>query len=191
MRRAAEPARAHDAAQVAVHQRDAGALDRDVGAGAHRDADRRLGERRRVVDAVARHRDTIVPRAAASRRRRACPAAAPRRAPRRCPARARRLGGRLVVAGQHDDPQAVGVQRLGCASRADGLDRIGDADERRPARPSTASDHHGLGRRAQSLGRVGRQRGDVDARSAIRRALPSATRVPSTRPRTPRARCCD
>ena len=34
----------------------AGALDRDVGAGAHRDADGRLRQRRRVVDAVAGHR---------------------------------------------------------------------------------------------------------------------------------------
>ena len=40
-----------------LQQRDAGALDRDVGAGAHRDADRRFGQRRRVVDAVAGHRD--------------------------------------------------------------------------------------------------------------------------------------
>ena len=50
-------ARAHDAAQVALDERDAGALHRDVGAGAHRDADVRLRQRRRVVDAVARHRD--------------------------------------------------------------------------------------------------------------------------------------
>ena len=49
--------RAHDAAQVALHQRDARALHRDVGAGAHRDADVRLRQRRRVVDAVAGHRD--------------------------------------------------------------------------------------------------------------------------------------
>ena len=38
-------------------QRDAGALDRDVRAGAHRDADIGGRERGRVVDAVARHRD--------------------------------------------------------------------------------------------------------------------------------------
>ena len=50
-------ARARDARQVALDQRDAGALHRDVGAGAHRDADVGLGQRRRVVDAVARHRD--------------------------------------------------------------------------------------------------------------------------------------
>ena len=56
-RRAAQATRADDAAQVAFDERDAGAFDRDVGAGAHGDADRRLGERRRVVHAVSRHRD--------------------------------------------------------------------------------------------------------------------------------------
>ena len=39
-----------------MQQRDAGALQRDVGAGAHRDPDVGLGQRRRVVDAVAGHR---------------------------------------------------------------------------------------------------------------------------------------
>ena len=43
--------------QVALEQGDAGALHRDVGAGAHGDADVGRGERRRVVDAVAGHRD--------------------------------------------------------------------------------------------------------------------------------------
>ena len=38
-------------------QRDAGAFHRDVGAGAHGDADVGCGQRRRVVDAVAGHRD--------------------------------------------------------------------------------------------------------------------------------------
>ncbi len=41
-RRAAQPARADDRAQIAGHERDAGALHRDVGAGSHRDADVRL-----------------------------------------------------------------------------------------------------------------------------------------------------
>ena len=56
-RRAAEPAGADDAVQIALDQRDRGAFHRDVGAGAHRDADLRLRQRRRVVDAVAGHRD--------------------------------------------------------------------------------------------------------------------------------------
>ena len=40
-----------------LHERDAGALDRDVGARAHRDPDVRRRQRGRVVDAVAGHRD--------------------------------------------------------------------------------------------------------------------------------------
>ena len=52
-----KPARANDAAEVALQQRDAGALHRDVGAGPHGDADLGGGERRGVVDAVAGHGD--------------------------------------------------------------------------------------------------------------------------------------
>ena len=48
-----------------LHQRDAGAFHRHVGAGAHRDADIRGGERGRVVDAVAGHRDDVALLAAA------------------------------------------------------------------------------------------------------------------------------
>ncbi len=44
-------------AQVAGHERQVGRLDRDVGAGADREAEICLRERRRVVDAVADHRD--------------------------------------------------------------------------------------------------------------------------------------
>ena len=54
---ARQPPRPHDAGEVALDQRHAGALHRDVGAGAHRDADIGGGERRRVVDAVAGHGD--------------------------------------------------------------------------------------------------------------------------------------
>jgi hypothetical protein len=46
-----------DARQIALEQGDAGAFDRDVGAGAHGDADIGGGKRGRVVDAVAGHRD--------------------------------------------------------------------------------------------------------------------------------------
>ncbi len=53
-----ESRRARDnAAEIALDQGDAGALHRDVGAGSHGDPDLGLGERRRVVDAVAGHRD--------------------------------------------------------------------------------------------------------------------------------------
>ena len=50
-----------------LQQRDAGALDGDVGAGAHGDADIGGGQRRRIVDAVAGHRDdAALARAAAA-----------------------------------------------------------------------------------------------------------------------------
>ena len=56
-RRRRKAARPQDAGQVAFDERDAGALDRDVRAGAHGDADIGGGKRRRVVHAVAGHRD--------------------------------------------------------------------------------------------------------------------------------------
>ena len=59
----AEPARPDDAVEIALDQRDAGAFDRDVGAGAHGDADIGGGKRRRVVDAVAGHGDARALRA--------------------------------------------------------------------------------------------------------------------------------
>ena len=46
-------------AQVARHERQVGGLDGDVGAGADREAEVGLRERRRVVDAVADHRDRV------------------------------------------------------------------------------------------------------------------------------------
>ena len=55
-----------DAAQIAGHQHHVGALDRDVGAGADGDADIGLGQRRRIVDAVADEGDLLP---CASRRR--------------------------------------------------------------------------------------------------------------------------
>ena len=94
-----------------MHQRDAGALHRDVGAGAHRDADVGLRQRRRVVDAVAGHRDACALRLQALDDRRLLlgqhlgldlvDADGARDG----------LGGGAVVAGQHHDPQPFGVQR--------------------------------------------------------------------------------
>ncbi len=109
-RRPAQAAGADQPAQIAVDQRDAGALHRHVGAGAHRDADVGLRQRRRVVDAVAGHRD-------------ATPLALQALHDRRLLLRqhlgfdgvdaelARHgLGGRAAVAGQHHDAQPFGVQ---------------------------------------------------------------------------------
>ena len=47
--------------EIVGHQGDVGGLERHVGAGdAHRDPDVGRGERRRVVDAVADHREQTV-----------------------------------------------------------------------------------------------------------------------------------
>ena len=122
----------HDPAQVALHERDPGALHRDVGARAHRDPDIGQSERRRVVDPVSRHGhdpplalephhrlglglrkhvgdDLVDPQAARDR-----------------------LGRRAGVSGEHDDPKSVAPER---AERLVGrrLDRIGDRDQPRQA----------------------------------------------------------
>ena len=60
------------------------ALDRDVGAGAHGDADVGGGERRRIVDAVAGHGDDAAFARAAARPPPPCARAAPPPRPRRC-----------------------------------------------------------------------------------------------------------
>jgi hypothetical protein len=112
------------------HQGEAGALDGHVGASAHGDADVGLRQCRRIVDAVAGHRhlvafglqilddaclvrgqyvgtDFVDAQAAGDGTRRA-----------------------FVVAGGHDDRQALGVQRLECFGR---LSLTGSATLTRPA----------------------------------------------------------
>ena len=54
--RAGQPDRVGGGAQVAADQGEVAGLDRDVGAGAHREAEIGLRERGGVVDAVADHR---------------------------------------------------------------------------------------------------------------------------------------
>ena len=54
---AAEHDRPDDAGEIAFHQRDAGARDRHLGAGAHGDADIGRGQRGGVIHAVAGHGD--------------------------------------------------------------------------------------------------------------------------------------
>ena len=119
---------ADDAGQVALEQGDAGALDGDVGAGAHREADVGGGQGGCVVDAVAGHGhdaalgaqalddvalvvgqhlglDAVDAEAAADG-----------------------LGGDPVVAGEHDDLDAVFPQRLE-RGRGGLLDRVGDGED--------------------------------------------------------------
>jgi hypothetical protein len=52
--------------EIGADERHVGRLDRDVGAAAHRDADVRTCERRRVVDPVADHGDRASSRWSAS-----------------------------------------------------------------------------------------------------------------------------
>ena len=61
-----------DAARIAADERDVGRLDGDVGAGPDRDAEIGLGQRRRVVDAVADHRHGPAARLEPRDRRRPC-----------------------------------------------------------------------------------------------------------------------
>ena len=64
--------RVGDAAEVGTHERDLARVDRDVGAGADGDADVRPRQRRRVVDAVADHRDHAAFTPGGARPRRSC-----------------------------------------------------------------------------------------------------------------------
>ena len=68
-----------DVERVGAHEHDVGGLDGDVGAGADRDADVGLGERGRVVDAVADHRDLAAGLLELRRPWRPCRPAGPRR----------------------------------------------------------------------------------------------------------------
>ena len=58
--RAAEPNGFLDPAQIASEQSDAGALHRDIRAGAHRDANIGRGQGRRVIDSIAGHGDDLL-----------------------------------------------------------------------------------------------------------------------------------
>ena len=73
-RRAAQAQRVGNLQQLVGHQRDVGGFERGVAAGdAHRDADVGGGERGRVVDPVADHRERAETARAAPRRRAPCP----------------------------------------------------------------------------------------------------------------------
>ena len=117
-------------ARVAAHQRDAGGLHRDVGAGRHRDADVGGGQRRRVVDAVADHRHDLARGAQRAARPRPCRPAAPRRAPRRCrAARATASRAAAVVAGQQHGlaRPARAAAATACARRR--LERVAEGQQ--------------------------------------------------------------
>ena len=180
-RRAAQPPGSDDAAQVALDERDAGALHRDVGAGAHRDAD----VRRASAGASLMPSPAIATRSPRSCRRLTTAAFCSGSTSASTCVDADRardgLRGRAVVAGEHDHPEALRVQRL---NRLGGrrLDRIGDADQ--PGGLTVdGHEHHRLAFAAERLGAFAAARAGVDAAGprACRR-LPIATRRPSTMP---------
>ena len=157
---------------------------RDVGAGAHRDADIGCGERRRVVDAVAGHGDLGALRA--------------KLLDQRLLALRQHVGADLVDAelcrdglGGHAalSPVAMMMRQPALVQRADsfaasGLDRIGDGDD--AGQPAFDGDEHRcLALRPQRVCRSHRAPAASTPRSAIIAALPSATRRPFTVPVTP------
>ena len=127
--------------QFVGHQRDVGGLERGVAAGhPHRDADVRGGQRRRVVDAVADHRDRTVAFARRSSMARTLSSGSSSARTSSTPTAAatlRAVG--LVVAGQHHDvPHAVGAQ-LGDRLAHVRAHLVGHARAAPTASPSSAS----------------------------------------------------
>ena len=185
-RAAGQPDRVGRHPQVAAHEREVAGLDRDVGAGAHREAQVGLGERGGVVDAVADHRDHAALAPAGAARRRPCRPAAPRRRRRSVDARPRR-----PTAARRPRLSPVSSTGRSPSSRSCGdrlgrrrLHRVGDdQDARGPRRPT---------RRRRRCGRppaparraLGRSRAEAD-QSASRRGGRRATAWPSTTPWTP------
>ena len=173
-------------AQVAGDQRQVGGLDRDVGAGADRQAEVGLGERGRVVDAVADHRHDaalgLQPRA----RRRPCRRAAPRRSPRRCRPRPRPRAAVAALSPVSSTGRSPSARSDATASARRRLDGVGDDEQRRaPRRPRPTSTAvrpcASAARRAASS-----SAGTCRLHSAISAGRPTCTPWPSTTPSTPR-----
>ena len=167
--------------EVALHQRDAGALHRDVGAGAHGDADVGLRERRRVVDAVARHRHDPALACEPLDHLVLAARAAPRRGSRRCRACAATASAVVRLS-----PVSMTMRRPSARSACErlracvGLDRVGDAEQ--AGRLAVDGDeHHGLRprRAAARPARRARRGRPPGSRSSAR--LPSATSRPVDR----------
>ena len=177
---ARQPQRPHDAAQIALHERDGRGLShRDVGARAHRDPDVGPRERRRVVHAVAGHRDDLPARC--SRSIAAALSCGSTSAIDLVHCRARAPTARAVrssspVSMMIRTPRARAALR---SPRRRGLDRVGhDEHARRADRPRPRTPPS---RRARArLRRAPRARRRRRARALISRSLPTATRVPPT-----------
>ena len=144
--------------------------------------DLRLRQRRRVVDAVARHRDEPALGLEALDRVRFLIRQHLRHDVVDAETARHRLRGRAVVAGQHDDLQALGVQ---CRIASGVVALIGSATPSSPAGcPSTATNITVCPSARSSSARAAS--GPGSTRSCCSNArLPSATAWPSTVPVTP------
>ena len=127
--------------EIAADERDAGALDRDVGAGAHRDADvasASAGASLMPSPAIATTRPSRCSRWTTSR----FPSGRTSAITSSIPSSRDRLRGRAVVARQHHDAQAL-ARAAPNRFRRRRLDRIRDADApascRRPRRTSPSA----------------------------------------------------
>ena len=119
---------ARDAGEIAFDEREAGTLHGDIGARAHRNADIGFGQRGSIIDAIPGHRDHT-----------AFAFEAPNDGVLLIGQYVRfhlsdaelggdSLGRRAIVAGQHDDPDALTAQGIERRHRRR-LDRIGHRDD--------------------------------------------------------------
>ena len=184
---------AGDPARVGGGQHHAGRLDRDVGAGADRDADVGAGERRRVVDPVADHRDAVVRGACRSATVRSLSAGSTSAKTSSTPGRKPRSAATASatgpgVAGDHRDlPDALPAQ-LGDRLRAP---RAGPRPRARARRatalsPATAPGAAPRRRAAAHSAGAARSAGTDIQLAQQRRARRRRTSVPSTVACTPR-----
>ena len=160
------------------HERDVGALEGDVGAGgAHRDPDARGGERGRVVDAVADHRDRaglafelVTCSSFSAGSRPAWTSSMPA-------ARGDGAGDGLGVAGEHHDAVDAGRAQASARPAASARGLVGEAEQR---------EQRGRPRRARSPSRPRlvqpRERGRRACRAVrcISRGPPAHSARPST-----------
>ena len=170
---AREAAGAHDAAEVALDEGDAGALHRHVGPGAHGDAHVGLGQRGGVVDAVAGHGDDAALGLQALDRLGLPRRAGPRRSTSSIPS-VRATASAVVRL----SPVSMTTRTPSALRSADGfgrrfLDGIGHAEEARHGAVD-AEEHHGLPVARGALG-AGGQLAAGRRPSRPGAALPSAT----------------
>ena len=162
--------------RVAAHQRDAGGVHRHVGAGAHGDADVGRGQRRRVVDAVADHRDAPRRRPCSAATTAALSSGSTSARTSSMPSCARHgLGAAAVVAGDAARSRMPSACSRATAARRGGL----DACRRRPA-----------GRAARGAPASRRASHDTVRPSACSASALRCQRAERRRPAPAAAACC-